>query len=156
MNLKYVRSKYAAEVVYGSLFNVSFSLIFCMSSFLNLLKVMRFMTRFSKTLLNLLLFYSFLNQLWISLQVFYSTYFFPMQLMFFWCFQGAEKKCIGNKWVKWHRGVVVISTLQLHSTKPELKFYAVWNRARGVSEIRDDEDLWQWSRLEIRLNTFRR
>ena len=27
--------------------------------------------------------------------------------------------------------------------------------ARSVSEIRDDEDLWQWSRLEIRLNTFR-
>ena len=26
----------------------------------------------------------------------------------------------------------------------------------GVSEIRDGEDLWQWSRLEIRLNTFRR
>ena len=25
----------------------------------------------------------------------------------------------------------------------------------GVSEIHDDEDLWQWTRLEIRLNAFR-
>ena len=30
------------------------------------------------------------------------------------------------------------------------------NRACGVSEIRDGEDLWQWSWLEIRLNAFRR
>ena len=27
---------------------------------------------------------------------------------------------------------------------------------RGVPEIRDGEDLWQWFRLEIRLNNFRR
>ena len=40
----------------------------------------------------------------------------------------------------WRCGAVVITTAQLHSTKPEL----------------DGEDLWQWSRLEIRLNTFRR
>ena len=26
----------------------------------------------------------------------------------------------------------------------------------GVSEIRDGEDLWEWTRLEIRLNAFRR
>ena len=30
------------------------------------------------------------------------------------------------------------------------------NYARCVSEIRDGEDLWQWSPLEIRLITFRR
>ena len=30
------------------------------------------------------------------------------------------------------------------------------NPAPGVSEIRDCEDLWQWTRLEIRLNAFRR
>ena len=53
-------------------------------------------------------------------------------------------------------GVVVITTAQLHSTKPELRFCAGSNPARGVSEIRDGEDLWQWSRLEIRLNAFRR
>ena len=55
-----------------------------------------------------------------------------------------------------YRGVVVITTAQLHSTKPELRFCAGSNPARGVSEIRDGEDLWQWSRLEIRLNAFRR
>ena len=27
---------------------------------------------------------------------------------------------------------------------------------RSVSEMRDGEDLWQWSHLEIRLNAFRR
>ena len=53
-------------------------------------------------------------------------------------------------------GVVIITTTQLHSTKPELRCCAGSNPARGVSEIRDVEDLWQWSRLEIRLNTFRR
>ena len=30
------------------------------------------------------------------------------------------------------------------------------NPARGVSEIRDGQDLWQWSWLEIRLKAFRR
>ena len=42
------------------------------------------------------------------------------------------------------------------SFNPELRFCAGSNPARGVSEIRDGEDLWQWSRLEIRLNVFRR
>ena len=41
----------------------------------------------------------------------------------------------------WHRGVVVITTAQLHSTKPELRFCAGSNPARGVSEIGDGEDL---------------
>ena len=34
-------------------------------------------------------------------------------------------------------------------------YFTQWRRG-GVSEIHDGEDLWQWSRLEIRLNTFRR
>ena len=51
-------------------------------------------------------------------------------------------------------GVMVITTAQLHSTKPELRFCAGSNLASGVSEIRDGEDLWQWSWLEIRLNAF--
>ena len=38
-------------------------------------------------------------------------------------------------------GVVVITTAQLHSSKPELRFCAGSNPARGVSEIRDGEDL---------------
>ena len=37
----------------------------------------------------------------------------------------------------------------------ELRFCAVSNPARSVSEIRNGQDLWQWSRLEIRLNSFR-
>ena len=38
--------------------------------------------------------------------------------------------------------LVVITTVQLHSTKPELRFCAGSNPARGVSEIRDGENLW--------------
>ena len=53
----------------------------------------------------------------------------------------------------YRHGVVVITTA-LHSTKPELKFCAVLKPARGMSEIRDGKDLWQWLRLEIRLNVF--
>ena len=39
------------------------------------------------------------------------------------------------------RLVVVITNAQIHSTKPELRFCAGSNLARGVSEIRDREDL---------------
>ena len=53
-------------------------------------------------------------------------------------------------------GVAVITIAQLHSTKSELRFCAGSNPASGVLEIRDGEDLWQWSRLEIRLIAFRR
>ena len=60
----------------------------------------------------------------------------------------------GVNW--WRCGVVVITTAQLHSTTPELRFCAGSNPARSVSEIRDGEDLWQFSLLEIRLITFRR
>ena len=41
----------------------------------------------------------------------------------------------------WRRIVVVITTAQLHSTKPELRFCTGSNPARGMSEIRDGEDL---------------
>ena len=41
----------------------------------------------------------------------------------------------------WFRGVVVITTAQLHSTKPELRFYACLNPACGMPEIQDGEDL---------------
>ena len=50
--------------------------------------------------------------------------------------------------------VVVITTVQIHSMKPELRFCAGSNPAQDVLEIRDGEDLWQWSWLEIRLNAF--
>ena len=43
----------------------------------------------------------------------------------------------------WRRGVVVITTSHLHSTKPELRLCAGSDPARGVLEIHDGEDLWQ-------------
>ena len=39
------------------------------------------------------------------------------------------------------RGVVVITTRQLQSTKPELRFCTGSNPTRGASEIGDGEDL---------------
>ena len=42
---------------------------------------------------------------------------------------------------KWRRGVVVITTAQLHSTNPKLRLCAGSNPARDVSEIRDGENL---------------
>ena len=51
---------------------------------------------------------------------------------------------------------MVITNAQLHSTKPELRFCTGSNPACGVSEIRNGKNLWQWSQLEMRLNTFRR
>ena len=59
------------------------------------------------------------------------------------------KLTIGN-W-KWHCGVVVITTVQLHSTKPDLRF-------KSCSQHFGDSqwwDLWQWLLLEIRLNACR-
>ena len=50
--------------------------------------------------------------------------------------------------------VVVITSVQLHSIKPELRFCTGLNPARDVSEFRYGEDLWQWFRLEIRLVAF--
>ena len=61
-----------------------------------------------------------------------------------------------NLTILWRRGVVVITTAQLHLTKAELRFCAGSNSACGVSEIRDGEDLWQCSGLGIRVNAFRR
>ena len=51
----------------------------------------------------------------------------------------------------WCFGVVVMTTAQLHSAKLELRTCTGLNPARGVSEICDGEDLWQWSQLEITL-----
>ena len=41
----------------------------------------------------------------------------------------------------WRRGLVVITTAQIHSAKSELRFCAGLNPARGVSEICDGENL---------------
>ena len=48
---------------------------------------------------------------------------------------------ICNKLTGEHRGKVVITTAQLLLSKPELRFCAGSNSDRGVSEIRDGEDL---------------
>ena len=53
------------------------------------------------------------------------------------------------------RGIYVINATQPYSIKPEPRFRAGSNPALRVSEICDVENLWQWSRLEIRLNAFR-
>ena len=42
---------------------------------------------------------------------------------------------------RWCRGVVVITTAQLHSTKPELRFCGGSNPPRSMSEIHDGEGL---------------
>ena len=41
------------------------------------------------------------------------------------------------------RGALTISTAQLHSTSPELRFCGDSKPARGVSEIRNNENLLQ-------------
>ena len=51
----------------------------------------------------------------------------------------------------WRRGVVIITTAQLHSSKPELRFCAGSNPARR--EIRDGEDLWQWALSSVNHTT---
>ena len=54
-----------------------------------------------------------------------------------------------------HCSVAVIKTAELPSSKQELRFGAGSNSVCDLSQIRDGEDLCQWSLLEIRLNTFR-
>ena len=44
---------------------------------------------------------------------------------------------------------MVTTTVQLHSTKSEPRFWAVSNPACGMSEIWDGENLWQWTWLGI-------
>ena len=54
-----------------------------------------------------------------------------------------------NKVHMWRRGAVAITTDQLHSTNFELRFCAGSNPACSVSEIRDDEHFWQWSKTSF-------
>ena len=41
----------------------------------------------------------------------------------------------------WRHDLVAITTAQLHSTNPELRFFTGSSPARGVSEIRNGDDL---------------
>ena len=83
-----------------------------------------------------------------------STWKYIRVFLFLFWSRATDPWCNTRYTRLWRRGVVVITTAQIHSTKPELRFCADSNRARGVSEIRDGEGLWQWSRLEIRLKAF--
>ena len=48
-----------------------------------------------------------------------------------------------------------ITTTQLHSTNPELKFCASSIPVYGMLDICDSKNLCEWSRLEKRLDAFR-
>ena len=50
---------------------------------------------------------------------------------------------------------MIITTAQVHLTKPKLIFYADSNTDCGVSKVSNDENIWQWFQLELRLNAFR-
>ena len=56
--------------------------------------------------------------------------------------------------ISWRRGVVVITTAQLHSTSLDSGSAQFKPCSRRVGDSRW-RDLRQWSRLEIRLNAFR-
>ena len=49
-----------------------------------------------------------------------------------------------------------VTNARLYSPRPEHRFCAGLNPARGTSEICDNENLLQWSRMEIRLDMHRR
>ena len=53
----------------------------------------------------------------------------------------SKLEASGGSPTLWHHGVVVITTAQLHSTKPELRLCTGSNPACGMSEICDGEDL---------------
>ena len=52
------------------------------------------------------------------------------------------------------RSVVVIITVQPHATKSKLRLCSGLNPACGVSKVCDDESLWQWFQLKIRVIVF--
>ena len=55
--------------------------------------------------------------------------------------QSLWDKCYHHQVCLWCGGVVVITTAQLHSTKPEFRFCPGSNPACDVSEICSGEDL---------------
>ena len=56
----------------------------------------------------------------------------------------------------WRQGVAVVTRAHLNSTKLKFSFCTVSNPTHSMSCHKFVmENFWQWSRLEIRLNTFR-
>ena len=49
----------------------------------------------------------------------------------FWFFQGVEKECIGNKWVKYTS--LLLHTLYLTHFMPLVSFYSPWKRQKTSS-----------------------
>ena len=111
-------------------------------------------TLFDCNILLLLKIFLFLKKRNWNSTLSYGFVYFHMDPIFYHSFDGWVD--IHMPWISIRRGVLVIISPQIHSTKPELRFCTDLNPSCGVSEIRDGEDLWQFSRLEIRLNVFRR
>ena len=70
--------------------------------------------------------------------------------------RSTDGKLGNNEKALWPHGVVVISTVQLYLSKPELRSCGGSNPICSMSEICNSEDLWQWSWLKIGQNTFHR
>ena len=83
---------------------------------------------------------------WSNFSTLFKTLFFP------WVFHFRIFLKFSFLWHVLCCGLVVISTAQLHSTKPELWFCADSVPAFVVLENCDCKNLWQWSQWEIRLN----
>ena len=61
--------------------------------------------------------------------------------------------CIVFVYIRFILGVMIITIAQLHPAKPELRFCAGLKIVHGVSEVRNGDNLRQYT-LEIRLNAF--
>ena len=85
-------------------------------------------------------------------------FFFKMnelfsELFIFICFKMINYSLI-TRYLFWHRDVVAIANAYLHSAKLDLRFCVGSNPTCGVSKACGSENVWQWSWVEIRLNTF--
>ena len=84
---------------------------------------------------------------------------------YFWiCSGGNIKRLIrspsSNHWprfrhcIMWWRSLVVITTAEFDSTNPEVMFCGSSSLACNDLKICYGEGIWQWSLMELRLNTF--
>ena len=87
---------------------------------------------------------SFYKNIFEGLLLLYFTHFTYHLSLHIHPLIDPQKQLLGNllrRSSPTRSGVVVITTAQLHLTKPEFRFCASLNPARGVSEIRNGEDL---------------
>ena len=73
-------------------------------------------------------------------------------------FVGQSKSCDLGKFCLFGHEKEIVMKQFVDDLKSAWRVDGIWFNcgACGVSGIRDGEDFWQWSRLEIRLNAFRR